>query len=165
MSHLMTHPVHHLPVHHVHLRATVLLALAVLVANIALIWFALSLRADPVDDAAQIENVVRQQIKALNDRDAEALQLTYCRAQGPIAERIVDALGPPTRDSNLRVAQIADIQVIGSQLATARVVVETDGPGATGLELRPDSSTMFRKDQTGWKMCDPGDQGTTTLHL
>lgn len=165
MSHLMTHPVHHLPVHHVHLRATVLLALAVLVSNIALVWFALSLRADPIDDAAQIENVVRQQIEALNNRDAEALQLTYCQAQGPIAGGIIDALGPRAADSKLHVAQVADIQIIGSQLATARVVVETDGPGVTGLELRPDSSTMFRKNQTGWKMCEPGGREATTLHL
>lgn len=165
MSHLLTHPEHHAHLHHVPLRPTIALALAVLVANVGLVWFALSLRSDPADDAAQIRSVVNQQIEALNDRDAEALQLTYCREQGPVADAILVALGPRTDDGILRVAQITDIQIIGSRLATAQVVVEADGSGVPGVDLRPESLTLFRKDQTGWKMCDPGNQQATTLHL
>lgn len=165
MSHLMTHPQHHAHIHHVPLRPTIVLALVVLMANIGLVWFALSLRADPADDAAQIESVVRQQIEALNDRDAEALQLTYCREQGAIAGDIVAALGPPSSAVTLRVTRIADIQVIGSRLATAQVTITADGTGVSGVDLRPESLTLFRKGQTGWKMCDPGDPQGTTLHL
>lgn len=168
MSHLITyhhvpgHPVHF---HHIPLRPTIVLALVVLMANVTLVWLALSLRADPADDAAQIQDVIRQQIAALNDRDADALALTYCREQGAIAGDIVAALGPPSSDATLRVARIADIQIIGSRLATAQVVLEVDGPGVIGLDPAPGSLTLFRKGESGWKMCDPGDRGAATLHL
>lgn len=159
MSHLMLHPVHHVPV-----RQTVALAVAVLVTNLALIWFAVSIQSDPSDDATQIRTVVEQQIDALNDRDAAALQLTYCRQQGEVADLIVDALGPATDNRKLRVARITDIQRIGSTLATARVQVVFTGEDLAAIDLRPDTISMFRKGETGWQMCDPGNAPADLLH-
>ncbi|MCZ4553465.1 MULTISPECIES: hypothetical protein [Mycobacteriales] len=160
MSHLMLHPVHHVPV-----RQTVVLSMAVLLANLALVWFALSIRSDPADDATAIRTVVAQQIDALNARDAAALQLTYCSRQGEVAGLIIEALGPRTANRTLRVARITDIQRIGSTMATARVQVEFTGADLAAIELRPDTVSTFRKGETGWQMCDPGDGSTDLLHV
>lgn len=160
MSHLLVHPVHHVPA-----RQTVLLSVAVLLTNLALVWFALSIQSDQADDATQIRTVVEQQIEALNDRDAAALQLTYCRQQGGIAGLIVEALGPRTDAGTLRVARITDIQRIGSTLATARVQVEFTGTDLDAITLRPETVSMFRKSETGWQMCDPGNAPADLLHV
>lgn len=160
MSHLMMHPGHHVPV-----RQTIVLSIAVLVTNLALVWFALSIQSDPADDATQIRTLVEHQIDALNERDAAALQLTYCRQQGDVADSIVAALGPRTEDRTLRVTRITDIQRIGSTLATAHVELEFTGPDLAAIELRPDTVSMFRKGETGWQMCDPGNAPADLLHV
>lgn len=163
MSLTLPHPTQYVPV-----RTAALLALVVLVLNIALVWSALALRPAAADDESQIRELVHQQIDALNRRDPAALSLTYCDHQGVAAHQIVQALGPPSQGTLVRVTRIADIQFIGSgdnQMATAHVTLAIAGPTNGAISARPAELTHFSREQTGWKMCQPSDSESPIHYL
>jgi hypothetical protein len=164
-THLHPHP--H-PTHFIPVRTVVPLAVVVLVLNIVLVWFALSLRPSSASDESQIRDVVNRQIAALNQRDAAALQLTYCDRQGAIASQIITALGPASGDVELRVTRITDIQFVGSgtaRLATAQVALLVTRADNTIVQPRPSEVNWFRREDTGWKMCQPSDHESTIQYL
>ncbi|PHV65665.1 Rv0361 family membrane protein [Williamsia muralis] len=163
MSLTLPHPTHYVPV-----RTAALLALIVLVLNIALVWSALALRPAAAGDESQIRELVHQQIDALNHRDPAALSLTYCDQQAVVARQIVEALGPPSQGALVRVTRIADIQFIGSgddQMATAHVTLAIAEPANGAISARPSELTHFTREQTGWKMCQPSDNESPIHYL
>jgi hypothetical protein len=144
------------------------LAVVVLVLNIVLVWFALSLRPSTASDESQIHDLVDRQIAALNHRDTAALQLTYCDRQGAIAQQIITALGPSSNDVELRVTRITDIQFVGSgtaRLATAQVELLVTRADNTIVQPRPSEVNWFRREDTGWKMCQPKDHESSIQYL
>ena len=168
----------HLPVHVGHggshsippipVRPTVAIAAGVLVVNIALLWLAFGLRTGPTSDAEQIEELVHRQITALNNRDAAALQLTYCAESGPIGAQIVEGLGPADAGSTIAVSRITDIRFIGSppaDLATASITLTVVGDDNPALSTEPRSISYFKREKTGWKMCQQDDPQQTTRYL
>jgi hypothetical protein len=171
MIHLPVHVGHHhgsqstapLPV-----RPIAAITAGVLLVNIALLCIAFGLRGGPPSDTAQIEELVHHQITALNDRDPAALQLTYCAESGPIGGLIIDTLGPADADSTVDVARITDIRFIGSSpadLATASVTLTVSGTGNEALSTPPQSVSYFKREETGWKMCQQNDLQQVTRHL
>jgi hypothetical protein len=159
----LPHPTHFVPI-----RTAIGLALVVLVLNIVLVWTALSLRPSAASDESQIRALIHQQIAALNNRDPAALQLTYCDRQGSVAEQIITALGPSAGGDELRVTRITDIRFIGSgpyRMATAQIALAV--PVTTNAIIQPPLSELnyFRKEDTGWKMCQPNDRESTIYHL
>lgn len=149
-------------------RPTAAIAAGVLVVNIALLWLAFGLRSGPTTDVEKIEELVHRQITALNDRDVAALQLTYCAESGPIAARIVEGLGPADVGSTIAVDRIADIRFIGSppaDLATAHITLTVVGNENAALTTAPEDLSYFKREKTGWKMCQQDDLQQVTRDL
>lgn len=156
------------PTQYVPVRTAAMLALVVLVLNIALVWSALALQPAAADDGSRIRELVHQQIDALNRRDRAALSLTYCDQQGVVAHQIVEALGPPSQGALVQVTHIADIQFVESgndQMATAHVALAITGPTNGAISARPAELTHFSREQTGWKVCPPSDGESPIHHL
>lgn len=133
-----------------------LIAVGVIVTNVAVITVVLGLRDTPASPADQVRSVIAAQVAALDAHDVDGLRSTMCPAEEAAAPAVIAALPQLGARNHLRVVSVDQISITGDT-ATARVVLALTGAPQAALRIPADGAiTTFTREDTGWTVCGSG---------